>query len=161
MNLSHLGRRTRGKLLLTLAGLCALYAGAAAAEGAAAQSVIEERRAGFKKMGAAMKLIVDQLKTEAPDTANMAPAAQTIAAYAERASGWFPAGSGPEAGADTDARPYIWAERARFDALAEKLRAESGRLAAMLPGSDLGAVKAQVKALGEVCSSCHKSFRAD
>jgi cytochrome c556 len=123
------------------------------------QATIETRQAGFKKMGAAMKLIVTQLKSDAPDSAQIATATQVIRSGAEAALHWFPAGSGPEAGSDTDALPYIWQERAKFDALANRLAAESKTLASS--ATDLAALRSQVKVVGEVCSSCHRSFRAD
>jgi cytochrome c556 len=123
------------------------------------QATIETRQVGFKKMGAAMKLIVAQLKSDAPEPAQIAAATQVIRSGAEAALHWFPAGSGPEAGLDTDALPYIWQERAKFDALANRLVSESKTLAAS--AGELAALRSQVKVVGEVCSSCHHSFRAD
>jgi len=108
-----------------------------------------------------MKTIVDQLKTDAPDQAKMAEAAQTISAGAPQVSQWFPAGSGAEAGVDTDALPPIWTDRAKFDSLANRLVAESKSLSATLSGTDLAAAKVQVKAVADACSTCHRSFRAD
>src|SRR4051812_30774444 len=109
--------RSRAMLLafaavITLTGL---HASASEPAGASPQTVIETRRASLKKMGAAMKAIVEQLKTGAPDTAKMAAAAQAISAGAEPLISWFPVGSGPESGADTDALPHIWEDRAKFE----------------------------------------------
>ena len=152
-------------LALALAGFCALSAasaGAAAPEDAASpQAVIETRQASLKKMGAAMKAIVEQLKSEAPDNARMAAAVQVISTGAEALPRWFPAGSGAEAGIETDALPYIWKDRAKFESLANRLVPETKNLAAALSGKDLTAIRAQVKVVGEICSSCHHSFRAD
>jgi cytochrome c556 len=151
--------------LLALAGLLTLSAGSAGASDPESASspriLIETRQAGFKKMGAAMKAIVAQLKSDAPDTAQMSAAAQVIASGAETALHWFPPGSGAEAGADTDALPYIWQERAKFDTLANRLIAESKTLTTAMSGKDLAAIKSQVKSTSEVCSTCHHSFRAD
>ena len=127
----------------------------------AAQDVIEARRAGFKKMGAAMKVISEQLKSAAPDVAKMTPAAQAIAAGAHEQPGWFPAGSGPESGIDTDALPHIWKDTAKFAALSTQLGAESASLTAAMASPDVANIRTRFKALAEVCSDCHKSFRAD
>jgi cytochrome c556 len=159
-------RPTTGRAaLFLLAGLCALTAGAVCASTAdnasSPQTVIETRRATFKKMGAAMKAIVEQLKSDAPDSARMVAAAQVISAGAEELPRWFPAGTGPEAGVETDALPYIWQERAKFDSLVNRLLPESKTMVAAISGKDLAAIKAQVKAVSEVCSTCHHSFRAD
>ncbi|MGH8447576.1 MAG: c-type cytochrome [Solimonas sp.] len=149
-------------LLLALAGLALLSTDLAdAADAASPQAVIEARRAGFKKMGAAMKTLVEQSKTDAPDKAKMAAAGQTIGAYAGDLSGWFPTGSGREAGADTDALPYIWEARTKFDSIAGQLGPETQNLATALAGDDLAAIRGQVKTLGGVCSNCHRSYRAD
>ncbi len=116
-------------LALALAGFCALSAasaGAAAPEDAASpQAVIETRQASLKKMGAAMKAIVEQLKSDAPDNARMAAAVQVISTGAEALPRWFPAGSGAEAGIETDALPYIWKDRAKFESLANRLVPET------------------------------------
>jgi cytochrome c556 len=151
-------------LLLAFVGLCTLAAGntdASNPENPPPQAVIETRRQGFKKMGAAMKAIVDQLKSDAPDNARMAAAAQAIGSVAEAQRHWFPAGSGVEAGTETDALPHIWKDREKFDSIANRLISESKTLAVAMSGNDLAAIRAQVKVVGDVCSTCHRSFRAD
>lgn len=150
---------------IVIAGLCAIGAMDAGladdASTAAPETVIETRQQGFKKMGAAMKAIVDQLKTDAPDRARMTAAALAIGAGAEHVSGWFPTGTDADSGLDTDALPYIWKDRARFDSLAQQLVAESKALNSTMAGGDLATLKAQVKTVGAVCGNCHRSFRAD
>ncbi|MFL6548163.1 MAG: c-type cytochrome [Povalibacter sp.] len=128
---------------------------------ASAQATIHTRQQGFKKMGAAMKSIVEQTKTGAPDAAKIASAAQEISSVAPQISSWFPAGSGSEAGIDTDALAFIWQQRAKFDANANQLVAESKSFASALAGADLATLKTRTKTLADVCSSCHRSFRAD
>jgi cytochrome c556 len=155
----------RGTALLALANIWGLTAGkvevAVAEESPSPQVVIETRRGIFKKMGAGMKLIVAQLKTDAPDSARMAAAAQFISLHAEEIPHWFPAGSGKEAGIETDALPYIWKDRAKFDSIANQLVPESKRLVDVIAGNDIDTTRAQVKVVGDVCGACHKSFRAD
>lgn len=128
---------------------------------AAPAAIIQTRRTSLKNMGKAMKSLVDELKSDVPDRVGMLAAAQVIAAGAAQLPRWFPAGSGAESGVETDALPYIWQNRAKFDSIAAQLAPESDKLLTVLAGADLAAIRAQAKALGEVCSSCHKSFRAD
>jgi len=148
-----------------LLGLCLFGPTAAIADGprdaASPRAVVEARRATLKKMGAALKAIVEQLKTETPDNARMASAAQFISSNAPQLTGWFPAGTGPDSGVDTDALPYIWKERSKFDSLAERLVSESKALTAALAATDLVAIKTQAKVVTEACATCHHSFRAD
>jgi cytochrome c556 len=126
-----------------------------------AQDVIDARQSGFKKMGAAMKAISEQLKASAPDLAKITVATQAISAGAREQPSWFPAGTGPESGAQTDALPHIWKDTSKFTALSGQLGTESGNLAAAAATGDLTAIRSQFKVLSEVCSTCHKSFRAD
>jgi cytochrome c556 len=125
------------------------------------QDVIEMRRAGFKKMGAAMKAIAEQLKSDAPDISKVTAATQAIASGVREQPNWFPVGSGPESGVDTDALPHIWKDTAKFAALSSQLATESGNFAAAVASNNLAAIRTQFKVLAEVCSTCHKSFRAD
>lgn len=148
-----------------LLGLYLFGQAAAVADGpgdeASPRAVVEARRATLKKMGAALKAIVEQLKTETPDNARMAIAAQFISSNAPHLMGWFPAGTGPDSGVDTDALPYIWKEREKFDALAGRLVSESKTLTTVLAATDLVAIKTQAKVVADACSTCHHSFRAD
>ena len=149
---------------LLAASLAVLVVGASVASESSDTSMraaIEARQAGFKKMGAAMKSIAAELKTEAPDLAKMTGAAQAIALGAKDQPAWFPAGSGPESGVETDALAHIWKDGAKFAALTHQLSAESGNFTTALASKDLAAVRTQFKALADVCSTCHKSFRAD
>jgi cytochrome c556 len=141
-----------------------VLAGSAAGASDAApspQPVIETRQQGFKKMGAAMKAIVEQLRSATPDNAKMAAAAQVIASGSQEALQWFPAGTGPDAGVETDALAFIWQDRAKFDSLADKLLPETKALVAATSGTDVPAIRTQVKVVADICSTCHKSFRAD
>lgn len=125
------------------------------------QAAVETRQAAFKKMGAALKTLTDQLKGTTPESAKLAASARAIAAGAQELPLWFPAGSGPDAGMETDALPNIWTDRTRFDALSQDLIADARALLAATDSGDLDAVRAQVKRVGATCSTCHRSFRAD
>jgi cytochrome c556 len=125
------------------------------------QNAITVRQAGFKKMGAAMKALNEQLKSSAPAKGPIATYAQTIATTAREQGRLFPAGSGPTAGIKTDALANIWTDRGTFDAQMTKLVAESGKLAAVTNGNDMDAIRAQAKTTGAVCAGCHRQFRAD
>ena len=125
------------------------------------QAAIAARQAGYKKMGAAMKALNEQLKSDAPAKAVMVSAARTIAVTAPDQPKLFPAGSGASAGVPTDALPAIWTDRATFDAKMASLIAESAKLLTVANGGDLAAIRAQAKATGATCSGCHRQFRAD
>lgn len=134
---------------------------ASAEDAATPQATIEARQEGFKKMGAAMKAITEQLKGDAPNAATLAASMQAIAAGAEKVSQWFPAGSGADAGVETDALPNIWTDRAKFDSMTKELGVEVKSLSASIATSDLAGMRAQLKRTAGACSTCHRSFRAD
>jgi cytochrome c556 len=125
------------------------------------KAAIAARQAGYKKMGAAMKALNDQLKSNAPTKAIMVTAAQTIATTAREQPKLFPAGTGSTAGVPTDALPNIWTERAAFDEQMAKLIAESGKLLAVTNSGNADAIRLQAKATGATCAGCHRQFRAD
>jgi cytochrome c556 len=148
-------------LAIFLALLAVGTAVASESNDASVQGVIETRRSGFKKMGAAMKSIATELKTDAPDVAKITAAAQAVTAGAKEQPHWFPAGSGPESGLDTDALPHIWKDTVKFSALSSQLGVEAGNFSAALGGKDVATLRTQFKVLSDVCATCHKSFRAD
>ncbi len=132
-----------------------------AAQSMAAPAVIAERKEGFKAMGVAMKTINAELKKESPDAAAMTATAAKLVAAAEKIPNWFPVGSGPEAGVETDALPYIWKAKDKFDQTSNKLILDTKALAAATSGADVAAIKKQLITVKDTCSSCHESFRAD
>lgn len=115
------------------------------------------RQASFKKMGAAMKVMKEQIAGGSPTKPAMLAAAQTVATTAKQQGALFPAGSG----AGTDALPAIWTQRATFDAQMAKLVAESAKLVTAVNGGNVDAIGAQFKVVGGTCAGCHKQFRAD
>lgn len=146
-------------LAISFAALGPLAAAPAAAP--SPKAAIAARQAGYKKMGAAMKALNDQLKTDAPAKATLVNAAQTLAMTARAQPPLFPAGSGPTAGVTTDALPNIWTERATFDAQMARMIAETGKLVSVVNGGNADAIRAQAKATGATCAACHRQFRAD
>jgi cytochrome c556 len=151
---------TRAATLSALICSLSMAVGAAAAEEPAA-AVVEARQAGFKKMGAALKAITEKLKSESPDVPALTAPSQAISVGAAELARWFPAGSGAESGVDTDALSNIWTDRSKFDSLATELIAEAKSLSAAMATNDATAIRAQAKRVGSVCSTCHRSFRAD
>jgi len=146
------------------AGLCLLGSASRLAFGdepVSPQAAIDTRRAGFKKMGAAMKALSEQLRNDAPDVPKLVAASQAIMMGAGQVPHWFPAGTDNSTGLDTDALPNIWKDRGKFDSLASQLGAETKTLATTTAGGDLAMIRSQTKTVQAVCKSCHDSFRAD
>jgi cytochrome c556 len=151
--------RSKGLIFsLALAGL-ASTAGYAVAQQQSPADIIKARQEHLKDLGGQMKAIGDQLKTGMPDKAIVTAAAQKIAAYAKELPSWFPAGTGPESGVKTAAKPEIWSEAADFKAAADKLPPEADKLVEVAASGDPAVIGGQLQATGKACGGCHKPFR--
>jgi cytochrome c556 len=121
--------------------------GAVSALGASVGEVISARQQGFKKIGAAFKLIHNELASPSPDAAKIAAAAAEIKA----STGLI----------KTHARAEIWSDtqgfaatRAAFIRQAEKSTRQLSDPAGQAAWKDSSA------ALGQACKDCHDSYRA-
>ena len=129
------------------------------ANGMTVKQQIEVRQKNLKELGASMKTVSDQLKNGAPSLDAIRPAVQTIKSHAPDLASWFPEGTGPEAGIETEALTKIWEDPAGFQAAHQRLVAESHKLSDVATGEDFAAIGAQVGAVGGACKNCHDSFR--
>ena len=62
---------------------------------------------------------------------------------------------------ETNAKPEIWKEKARFDETARKLQDDVAKLNAAAKTGNLDQIKAAVGAVGQTCKSCHDTFRKE
>jgi cytochrome c556 len=153
--------RKQALRVLAIAGVAAALAGGTALAAQTAAQTIAARQAGYKQMGAAFKTINDQLRAGSPDTAAIAAAAKRISDTSTAQFGWFPRGSGPEAGVKTRAKADIWSDPAGFAAAQKALQTEAAKMQRLATAKDVAGMKAQAKALGGACAGCHKPFRAE
>lgn len=126
-----------------------------------AATAVTTRQANFKKMGAAMKVLKDQISSGTISKAQAVAAAKTLAATGRAQAGLFPNGSGASAGVKTDALPAVWSNRAAFDGQMKAFIAQADKMVVAANTGNVDAVTAQFKAVGGTCASCHKQFRAD
>lgn len=117
------------------------------------------RQGHYKELNAAFRAINEELRKDAPDKALIAANAGKMKALAADLPGWFPKGSGPEAGVKTAAKAEIWTDAAGFDAAVSGLRSETAKLDQLAAAADLDALKAEVRAAGGACKTCHDKFR--
>ena len=147
-------------VLLTAIASAAMLLGGCADNTPGGQAV-RARHEHFEELGKAMKEIDGQLKADTPTSATVRIAADKIAELAPRVKTWFPAGSGPQDGKRTDAKPEIWTRQADFGAAATRLEAASVALKAAADGGDATMVRAAVKTVGAACKNCHEAFKQD
>jgi cytochrome c556 len=132
--------------------------GATSAQKVSPADVIEARQKGFKSLGAASKLIRDELR-ETPDPAKIKTAAVDIQKAAAEIGAWFPAGTGPEAGVKTAAKAEIWSDSQGFASAQDNFVTEARRYAQLAEAGDIAALSEATKALGQTCKGCHDKYR--
>ena len=128
--------------------------------GAEAANIMHQRHEGMETIGKANKAIRRELDGGSPDLAAVRAGAAQIADLSRKASGWFPAGTGPDIG-KTGAKPEIWQEPKDFAAkLTASQKAAQGFNQAAASG-DVNAIKAKFADLGGACKACHDKYRSE
>lgn len=143
---------------LFLTSIVALLVGTAAVAYADSKTdaLVKERQDLMKKMGGTFKVLVPIVKGENTDLSDAIPAARTVHEASKLIVAKFPEGSGREASPETRAKPEVWSQRAEFEAAAEKLVQESGKLVEAANSGDIEAFRAQFKVYGAACGGCHE-----
>ncbi len=121
------------------------------------QQIVDERVAGMKKMGGALKAASGLKADPAAAKAKMAEAI----AFAETIPSHFPKGTGIGDPGVTKSRALqeIWAKPDEFKAAAEAAVAALKAVDTALDSGEQAAVDAAFKGVGKGCGGCHKPFR--
>lgn len=128
---------------------------------AAAPDTIKARQDNFKAMGRSMKMIGDELRKDTPAFAAIRRETAALEKAGARVARFFPKGTGPETGVETDALPVIWQKPAEFSAAAAGLNRATKGLRAAAAGTDVAKVRAAMGATAGACKACHEKFRLD
>ena len=121
--------------------------------------VITNRQAGYKQINMSMRGVVEQVRAGEPSLPLIRQHAATIARLAPQVSGWFPAGTGPEAGVSTRAKAEIWTNQTAFRTASVNLVVAARQLEAAAQGADIAAIRAAFGSLQRTCGGCHDQFR--
>jgi cytochrome c556 len=116
----------------------------------------DKRQALMKSNSADAKAI--KAAVEAKDYATIETKAKEIMGNADKIVSLFPKGSDT---GKTKATPAIWDKPDEFAKNAKNLSKAASELADAAKAKDDAAIAVKVKALGDVCGSCHKTFRAE
>jgi cytochrome c556 len=138
--------------LLAMAGV--MTVGFAHADGL---NVIEVRQAGQDLFSASFSGIRAVVAAKG-DVKTVAPAAAAMARWMRSYPSLFPVGS--DKGNNTKALPTVWSDPAGFQKFASQLAEEADKMAQSAKAGDTDGVAVQIKAVGEVCVACHKTYRA-
>jgi cytochrome c556 len=116
------------------------------------------RRGNFDTLLTAYKVVNAQLKRGRPDIAAIAGATDRMATMTRQLPAWFPPGSGPESGAETNAKPEIWRRPEDFRAHAEAMSEAVDRLAVAARSGNIDAIRERQHAVSAACTACHQVF---
>jgi cytochrome c556 len=72
---------------------------------------------------------------------------------------WFPAGSGPQPGVKTAAKPEIWTQAAAFRQKQDAFAAQAVAFQNAANSGNVDAIRAASRSLGATCKGCHDQFR--
>jgi cytochrome c556 len=146
------------KIHLTLIALGAsLISFGAAAQFAKPEDAIKYRKAAFTVTSAHFGRLGAMAQGKVPfDAKSALENAEIVAEMAKLP--WAAFGEGTDAG-DTKAKPEIWKQGAKFKEAAEKLQAESIKLAAAAKTGKEDAFKSAFSATAGACKSCHDDFK--
>lgn len=127
----------------------------------AIKAVMHERHEGFEAIGDHFKKVADTLKAGGGLDAETGEAARAISAASTKLVDWFPAGSGPETGAKTDAKAAIWENPDDFTAKREDFVTAAAKWAQTVDANDASGFAAQFKDVGATCKACHETYREE
>lgn len=129
--------------------------------GMSVRANIETRQESLKEMGGAMKTISDQLKLESPDVDAIYAASQTIEGHSANIADWFPNGTGPDAGVETEALASIWESPSDFEAAVTRFQNAAAGFEDIAVTRNVDDIRGGLGALGGSCKNCHDQFRLD
>jgi cytochrome c556 len=132
----------------------AVFAGAAFAD-----MLYDKRVAAMKSNGKNLGAISKVAKGEMTYSPEIAANAMELQATADQLNAIFKAGRGDDP--QTRAKPEIWSDWPGFEAEVKKLQTTSTSLVEATKSGDVEKIKTAVGAVGAVCGSCHKAYRAE
>jgi cytochrome c556 len=131
-----------------------------AAQGVSAQDAIAARQASLDMSSITFRSMGDAMKAGREAKSEGYPAA-ALAKWAKALPRMFPAGTGQgETSADTQARPEIWRDRARFERAAANYADQTAQLAALAAANDTAGFTKQLDVVNQACAICHGRYKA-
>jgi len=130
----------------------------ASAQFAKPEDAIKYRQSALFVMGQHFGRLGAMASGRAPFDAKAAQENADVVAHMAQLP-WAGFGPGTDKGAPTKALPEVWTEQAKFKDHADKLQAETVKLAAAAKTGSLDNLKTAFGATANACKSCHDAFR--
>ena len=120
--------------------------------------VVRTRIAGLRELGAAFKNVSDGMRGD-PQIILIQQSARQIKNASNAMNGWFPAGSGPQRGIKTAAKPEIWTRAADFNTAKANFARQADAFQAAAASGNVANIRSAFRQLGGTCKGCHDPFR--
>jgi cytochrome c556 len=157
-NISNESRDENSAAASTTTNAMVMHAGPV--KGQDAVRIMHERHEGMETIGKSAKAIKRELDGASPDLAKVRAGAAQIADLSGKASGWFPAGTGPDVG-KSGAKPEIWQNQQDFTAKLHNFQGAAKAFNTAAMSGDVNAIKAKFGELGQTCKACHDKYRSE
>ena len=131
----------------------------ASAQFAKAEDAIHYRQGALTVMGAHFGRLGAMANGKIPFDAKVAAENATIVADMAKLP-WVAFGPGTDKGGNTQAKPEIWTEQAKFKEYSDKLVSETAKLAMASRTGNLDALKTAFSSTANSCKTCHDAFRS-
>lgn len=131
------------------------------ANGMTVAEQIKLRHDTLEDIGDALKSAGDQLKSGSPDMAVIQTAAASVVEKSTGMEDWFPEGTGPDSGVETDALAVIWEDKPDFLTKVSDMQGAAAKFNEAAQGGDAAAIGGAMKELGGTCKACHDKYRKD
>lgn len=144
--------------LLAMALVAPLLTATAGTPAPSPADAVRTRIAGLRELGAAFKNVSDGIRGD-PQVILIQQSARQIKNASVAMNGWFPAGSGPQRGIKTAAKPDIWAKPAEFNAARANFARQADAFQVAAASGNADAIRGAFRQLGGACKGCHDQFR--
>ena len=158
-NISNESRETNSASASTTSNGMAMIA-AGPVSGQQALAIMHERHEGMETIGKTTKALKRELDGGSPNMTAVRAGAAQIADLSHKASGWFPAGTGPDVG-KTGAKPEIWQNPQDFASKLHNFQAAAATFNQAAMSGDVNLIKAKFGELGQACKACHDKYRSE
>jgi cytochrome c556 len=142
---------------IALATVLTSLSGMASAQFAKPEDAIKYRKAALTVMGTHFGRVAAMATGRAPYDAAAAAANMQVAELASKLP-WTAFVPGTDKG-ETNAKPEIWSDAAKFKEASEKMQMEMAKLSAAAKTGNADALKAAFGTTAPTCKACHDSFR--
>lgn len=142
---------------LTMAAAAMTLAMPASAQFAKPEDAIKYRKAAMTLMASHFGRVAAMASGRAPFDARVAADSAALAETLSKLP-WAAFVEGTDKG-DTNAKPEIWKEQAKFKEGSDKLQAEMSKFAAAAKTGNLDAIKSTVGGVGQTCKACHDAYQ--